>query len=210
MKCVICENEFVAKRADAKFCSSTCRSKGSRLEKVQMEEKPMVYVGNHFNAESVADVIEKIPAPAPEKEKKVSISESREDVSVSPGFPAPPEKEKKEYTTDGPNQEINVFLPLPEILTKKHCESCTELPTYGHFCPNKECGCFETKEEQEASLEALQRTCPHPKEEDFMSRCLSCGRIQLSTVKSGKHMSKELCPKHNGYKYQCGCKAKEE
>lgn len=32
MQCVICSVEFEAKRADAKFCSSTCRSKGSRLE----------------------------------------------------------------------------------------------------------------------------------------------------------------------------------
>lgn len=30
MKCVTCDKEFEAKRADAQFCSSTCRSKKSR------------------------------------------------------------------------------------------------------------------------------------------------------------------------------------
>lgn len=56
MKCVICDVEFESKRADARFCSSTCRSKASRLQPVDK-----VYVSSGV----IVDAL-----PAPEKEKK--------------------------------------------------------------------------------------------------------------------------------------------
>jgi hypothetical protein len=31
MKCQTCQKDFISKRTDAKFCSSTCRSKASRV-----------------------------------------------------------------------------------------------------------------------------------------------------------------------------------
>ncbi len=84
MKCVICDNDFEAKRADAKFCSATCRSKGNRMDKIQMKENPMV------NAETLEKIKENkamndalmegdkavgSPVPAPEKIKKGNIDE---------------------------------------------------------------------------------------------------------------------------------------
>jgi hypothetical protein len=37
MKCIICDQEFVAKRAGAKLCSPKCRKANSRLNKVNTE-----------------------------------------------------------------------------------------------------------------------------------------------------------------------------
>ena len=56
MQCVICSREFEG-RADAKFCSASCRVKGSRMEKA--------------NAIEASKILENgFVAPAPEKEKK--------------------------------------------------------------------------------------------------------------------------------------------
>lgn len=57
-KCVICDVEFEAKRADAKFCSSTCRNRGNRLEKTNVMTT------------GIGDADNVVSPPAPEKEKK--------------------------------------------------------------------------------------------------------------------------------------------
>lgn len=104
------------------------------------------------------------------------------------------------------------LVPAPEkekneIITPRHCEYCTELPTFGHFCPSKDCYCFQTPEEQEADIEKFQKECSHPKEELFMLRCLRCGKIRLITHVGRKHIRFQYCEKHKGY--SCLCKEKE-
>ena len=59
MQCVICSVEFEAKRADAKFCSSTCRNRGNRLEKTTPSTGDWPGIPTSS-----------ISIPAPEKEKK--------------------------------------------------------------------------------------------------------------------------------------------
>lgn len=87
---------------------------------------------------------------------------------------------------------------------KQHCPDCTELPTFGHFCPNKECACWQSKEEQAVDIEKMQKNCLHP--DIYYSRCLSCLAVVWYKRVKGKFLGKEMCEKHKGAKYMCGCK----
>lgn len=136
MKCIVCNTEFEAKRADAKFCSSTCRSKASR---------------NGIVGE--ADT-------------------NPENAIVS----LPPEISKKE---------------------KSHCTQCQTFESGIHWCPNKECGCWQTKEEQEKDIEEHQKQCSHPVSEQLYSRCMVCmamlsyKRIDTKPLLKGKKDDKK-------------------
>lgn len=58
--CTTCNSKFFAKRADAKFCSSTCRSKASRGTKEMSPE----------DERALEVFLQPFSAPASEKEKK--------------------------------------------------------------------------------------------------------------------------------------------
>lgn len=51
-KCIICSNEFQSKRADARFCSATCRSRASRIEPAPPAE---IIKKDHSPEESTPD-----------------------------------------------------------------------------------------------------------------------------------------------------------
>lgn len=97
-------------------------------------------------------------------------------------------------------------VPAPEKEKKAHCDQCVTFESGIHWCPNKECGCFETKEEQLRSIEEHQKACPHPKEEEFLSRCLACGRVRMAKMER-IHLRSTACPKHRG-SFSCACKEK--
>lgn len=141
MNCTVCHKEFEAKRADAKFCSSTCRSKASR------------------NVMPTTNGPEPSPSPAPEKEKK------------------------------------------------ECCDQCIRFESGIHWCGSKDCGCWETPEEQVRSIEEHQRECPHPEEEAYLSRCLRCGRIQMAKM-TGVYLKTRGCEKHRG-SFSCNCPQKK-
>ena len=71
MRCITCDNEFEPKRADAKFCSSTCRSKASRI----MTKRDVDELRGAIN-HTVKNPEEELSA-APEKIKKEHCSECR-------------------------------------------------------------------------------------------------------------------------------------
>lgn len=88
------------------------------------------------------------------------------------------------------------------------CAECVDFESGVHWCPNKACGCWESKEEQLESLMAFERACDH--ESTVMSRCLHCGAV-LFTSKADKKGMEALrrfgCAKHNG-SFSCGCEEK--
>lgn len=88
------------------------------------------------------------------------------------------------------------------------CTECVDFESGIHWCPNKGCGCWESKEEQMESLKAFERSCNH--ESTVMSRCLHCGAV-LFTSKADRKGLEALrrygCAKHNG-SFSCGCEEK--
>lgn len=94
---------------------------------------------------------------------------------------APLTEEEKNTTvvwSDG-KDEIQRFkgesiLPVLEKIKKEHCPECKTFDSGIHWCPNKKCGCFETKEEQEADIKKHQAACSHPIAEQLYSRCMHC------------------------------------
>lgn len=75
----------------------------------------------------------------------------------------------------------------PSVTLKRECKrdencctECVDFESGVHWCPNKECGCWESPEEQRAYLERFQTSCPHPESEAYMSRCLKCGRVAFT------------------------------
>lgn len=150
MKCTVCSNEFEPKRADAKFCSSTCRSREARIyEKTRKK-------GN----QDFADMIDAVKS-----------------------------------------------AHAPEKIKKGHCPQCVTFESGVHFCPNGNCGCWQTKEEQERELDEMQKKCVHPRDMRYYSRCLDCGAIMVFKRTGRTYLSKEFCKKHDfTLKSSCGCK----
>lgn len=146
----MCGAEFTAKRKDAIFCSSTCRSRGNRLT---------TGPGPHIKLWEEASLAGDVIVPAPEKEKKGC------------------------------------------------CEQCITFESGIHWCGDKGCNCWETPEEQRKSIDEHQRNCSHPKEEAYLSRCLSCGRIQMAKM-AGVYLKTRGCEKHRG-SFSCNCPQKK-
>lgn len=81
------------------------------------------------------------------------------------------------------NQEVllttpqDTAIPQEEVEVKKCqrspkcCSECLDL-SMGHWCPSKNCGCFQTREEQEKDIAELQANCPHL--DKHMARCAEC------------------------------------
>lgn len=155
--CVVCGTGFEAKRSDAKFCSSTCRSKASR-------EMNDAFVDGTLPEQPDANVEEPVANPV-----RVKRECKRSDLC---------------------------------------CNECVDFESGVHWCPNKGCGCFETREEQLVSIEAFERACDHSS--TVMSRCLHCGAV-LFTSKADRQGLESLrrfgCGKHNG-SFSCGCEEK--
>lgn len=88
----------------------------------------------------------------------------------------------------------NYLRPIPSCPPDNELVHCTECVTFEsgiHWCGNKECGCFETKEEQVASLKEFQQACTHPTEEQFWSKCLHCGALVPMVKRQGSSFYKK-------------------
>lgn len=125
MRCTTCDNEFEPKRADAKFCSSTCRSKASRI----MTKRDVDELRGAINH---------------------TVKNPEEELSAAP------EKIKK------------------DIVEPRHCANCVTFESGIHWCPSKDCYCFQTSEEQKADIKRNQEACSHPVAEKLYSRCGHC------------------------------------
>lgn len=160
MKCTVCGTEFESKRSDAKFCSSTCRSKASR----------------GITADMVSGAV---------------VEPTIDDFRLAQDMLSKQVPDKRECKRSG-----------------LCCTECVDFESGIHWCPNKACGCWESKEEQLESLKAFERSCDH--ESTVMSRCLHCGAV-LFTSKADRKGLESLrrfgCAKHNG-SFSCGCEEK--
>lgn len=167
MRCVKCNNDFVAKRSDARFCSPACRVNASR-------DKDEVLIDNsRFEAKSVADLLPEKKSP---EKLPIEVSSGSDELTME-------ELQSLINTKVPPIMPTNDTEPL---FNKSHgcCDSCVELPTFGHFCPSKKCGCFQTNEEQEADILKLQSMCDHV--EYHLARCTKCVAFVTQKKRTGE------------------------
>lgn len=152
MRCIKCNNEFVAKRSNARFCSSTCRVNASRGKDEVRDSR--------FETKGVADLL-------PEKKSPENLP-----TEIAP--------ESTELT----KEELQTLINTKVSPTNGCCDRCTELPTFGHFCPNKKCGCWQTSEEQEMEIKELQSMCDHV--EYHLARCTECVAFVTQKKRTGE------------------------
>jgi hypothetical protein len=164
MKCTVCGDEFEAKRADARFCGSTCRNRAAReVSTVTGKEYGIAVEGSTITESMVSGVTEQQLGEEP-----VGVKRECKRSSLC-------------------------------------CAECIDFESGVHWCPNDECGCWESKAEQEASIKVFQGACDHSS--TVMSRCLHCCAV-LFTSKADRKGLEALrrfgCGKHNG-SFSCGC-----
>jgi hypothetical protein len=174
--CTVCQNNFEAKRTDAKFCSSTCRSKASRI----MTKRDVDELQGNIN-HPVSNPEEEL-VPAPEILQKEAIQK------YANALPS-------EF--DGPRKKTARMIEAENGLMTPHGQMRQQWDPK-HPIENLEGGYLHIGQSASEYIENITERgfnydgtrCEHPVSEQLYSRCLHCGDMIPWVQRHGKPLVK--------------------